>query len=419
MGSFLDQRDILTEVIAARSNKVAYSYSIAHDHVSLFFSDPRMREKAPKLLVVESKVGNWDTNNSYLFNFRERPDGTLDVIDRSTEMAVHYDPKRDRRMMRLESQWTKQAMFHWLKATLQTDFFLPASTGDVRLAGTRQAPAARDASGWRSLNWVASSAVTRPLPGEPQTALAVRAAGVNAYWHTDAFRANAPDGRIIVRFEARSSVAPSRHKFYIFEDKSYRQVGDVLVGNQWLSYDVPVTTKPGSSLELQIDQPDGWQWLAIRNFRVEGAGVSVSADASPVPVPPSAWSQPAAACEDDRAERSGCGSWPASGKGGYVQTPPLPAPGSGGYLIRFEARVEKPSTAFTRVYVFEGKDYRQVAQYGYAPEWQSFELPVSVSDARPVKIQLDLPEAAGRFFVRRFEVIPAKSTPERTAGLAQ
>lgn len=409
VGSFLDQRDTLTEVMSARGNVTAYSYSIGSDHVSLFFSDPRMVQKSPKLLVVESKVGNWDRNNSYLYNFRQRPDGTLDLIDRSTEMDIYYDPKRDRTLARLESQWAKQPLWHWLKATLGTEFFPPSRDNGARLTGAPAVPAAPDVPGWRSLNWVTSNAVTKPLPGEPQTALAIRAAGSNAYWHTDAFRANAPDGRITLRFEAKTSVSPSRNRVYVFEDKSYRQIGDLVATNRWQSYVIPVTTKPGSSLELQIDQPDAWQWLAIRNFRVEGAGQEVSPDTAAVRIPMAGWARAGVACDGGQGKDMDCVSWPVSGKGDYVQSPPLPPPGPGGYLVRFEARVDQGPGAFSAVYVFEGPDYRKVAQYGYASEWQSFSLPVAVEGARPVKLQLDLPETAGRLSVRNFQVMPVKA----------
>lgn len=403
VGSFLDQKDTLTEVMGARSGKTAYSYSVGSDHISLFFNDPRFAQKSPSLLVVESKVGNWNTNNSYLNNFRELPDGSLDVVDRSPEFKNYYAPTRNHLFERLESRLTKQPMFHWLKASLATDFTAQKRNDSELFVGRLGSLLAADGATWRPSNWVGAS---KPLPEEAQPALAIRATGHNSFWKTERFVSSRSDGKIVVRFEAKNSLVPSRHLVYIFEDGSYRSIGELLVGSDWRA--IPVTTNPGSILEFQIDQPDSWQWLSIRNFQVVDGGQPALVKQIPAVIPMSTWTAGGVPCKAANEGVQDCQQWVVSGKNGFVQTPVLPQPGEGGMLVRFEAKADKPSSNYSSVHLFEGAQYRKITEYAFGSEWEEYSLLVQADRNAPIKIQIDFPDLVNELAIRNFRFAPAE-----------
>lgn len=405
VGSFLDQKDALAEVMGARSNKIAYSYSYGSDHISLYFSDPRMKKKSGALLVVESKAGNWSTTRDYLYNFIELPDGSLDIRDRSIEfVSDYYAPRHNLTEEKIESRLTKQPMFHWLKATLATDFKLPKNKNSELFYGSSELSADADRAIWRPFNWLVSGGVVKPLSGESQPALSIRAAS-NSFWKTERFVSNRPDGKIVVRFEARNSVAPSRHRLWIHEDGSYRSAGEFVAGSRWQAFEIPIAASRGSILELQIDQTDSWQWLSVRNVRVvDGAPPSLKSGAA-VALPMAGWT----GGEPTPCMGSGgdCRQWTVAGKKGYVQTPMLPQPGEAGLLVRFEVRSDRPATAFTPIYLSEGENHQAVAQYAFGPEWQEFTLLLNPGRTAPAKLRVDYPEASGVLSIRNFQSVPA------------
>ncbi|TAN85166.1 MAG: hypothetical protein EPN14_01380 [Gallionella sp.] len=405
VGSFLDQGDVLAEVMGARSKKVVYSYSYGSDHISLYFSDSRMEKKSGELLVLESKAGNWSDTNGYLYNFCAQPDGSLDIRDRSTEFVNnYYAPSRNTEQEKIESRLTKQVMFHWLKASLATGFEMPARQASELFFGRAKPQSDNGEVFWRPFNWVASGGILKPLSEERQPALALRAAS-SSFWKTEQFVSSQPDGKILVRFEAKNSVTPSRHRLWIHEDGSYRSVGEFVAGSAWQTFEIPITPNTGSILELQIDQTDAWQWLSIRDFRVVGGAPLPVKGGGTVAVPMAAWTSQGTPCAGADAD---CRQWDVAGKKGYVQTPVLPQPGEAGLLIRFEARSDRPATAFTPVYLFEGEKYRAVAQYAFGHEWQEFSLLLKPDRAVPAKIQVDYPEAAGSLAIRNFQAIPVE-----------
>lgn len=403
VGTFLDQRDTIAEALSRRGNLTAYSYSIAHDHISLFFSDPRMVGKSPELIVVESKVVNWIANDSYLSNFRERPDGTLDVVDRSAEFKGFYDPARNRWMERLESQWSKRAMFRWLKAVLAADFQISDRGDAVRIAPVANKGHGHVLESWRPRHWVVSGGEQRVPSSMETNVLHLRSSSPNAYMHTEAFRARQPDGAIRVRFEARNSLGPSRNRFYVFEDGSYRMIGELAVTKHWQTYEIPVTTNRGSVLELQIDLPDEWQWFSIRDFQVLQAKDAVIPLGRPVPLFLTDWVPQPTSCG---AAEVACGAWRRDQVGAYVQTSPLPDQGPAGLLLRFEARADVAALAYSPVYLFEGADYRQVAQYAYSTEWREHALLLRPRRGAAAKVQFDIPPSVENLFVRNVSVTP-------------
>jgi hypothetical protein len=407
VGSFLDQKDTLTEVMSARSGKTVYSYSIGADHISLFFSDPRFVSKSVQLLAVESKVGNWDTNSGYLNNFRAMPDGSLDVVDRSPEFANYYSSKRNFFLERIESQLTKQAMFHWFEANLAAGFTLPSSDSGQLFIG-RRTLGASERSLYRITNWIASRESIRPLPERVNAGLMMRASAPNAYWHTERFVSKRPDGKIVVRFEAKNSLTPSRHRMWIFEDGHYRTVGEFVAEEGWRYFDIPIAANPGSILEFQIDQPDEWQWLSVRNFQVVGGGEAASIGEESVGVPLSSWTGDSSPCGEADKGGTDCRRWPVVGKNAYIQTPVLPQPGDGGMLIRFEARADKPASEFSSIYLFEGSQYRKVSQYAFDTTWRECRILVQADPNARMKVQVDLPDSVGSLEIRDFRISPAR-----------
>jgi len=407
VGSSLDQKDTLTEVIGTRSGAIAYSYSIAHDIISLFFSDPRFSQRFPRLLVVESKVINWNTNDSSLINFREMPDGSLDLVDRSQEFSANfYAPGRNPYLEKIESRLTKQAMFHWLQASLRVIFPLPTrASGDTFLGLPLSTSTGREVA-WRPDSWVVENGTLNPLTEERQPALMLRARAPNAYWHTERFVANRSDGKIVVRFEARNSITPSRHRVWIFEDGSYRAVGEFVAAGDWRRFEIPITTNRGSVLEFQIDQFDDWQSLLIRDFRVIAAGPLPLVQKTPLAISMTGWTSEGVPCVQSAREGRDCRQWLVAGKAGYVQTPILPQPAGGGLLIRFEARTDGPATTFTPIYLSEGDKYRLVAQYAFGPHWQEFNMLLQPNRNVPARIQVNYPNAVEWLLIRNFQAIP-------------
>jgi hypothetical protein len=409
VGGFLDQKDTLTEVLSARAKRVAYSYSYGSDHISLYFSDPRMARKHGDLLVVESKVGNWETTQDYLRNFNVGFDGLLYVVDRSKEFSSNfYKPARKPFLEAFDSRLTKQAMLNCFKANLAADFTVPIRNNSELFVG-RSGLVPSDQTAWRPFNWVVSGGA-RPLPEELQPALAILPMGQNSYWHTERFVSTQADGKIIVRFEAKNSLTPSRHRVWIFEDGSYRPVGEFVATSSWLTFEIPITTNPGSILEFQIDQPDAWQSLSVRDVHVIGGRQPALATKAPMVIPMSAWTGTGegAACKSNNGGVQNCWQWPITGKNGYVQTPVLPEPGEGGMLIRFEARTDKPATAFSSIYLFEGTNYRVVAQYAFGSEWREYKLFLQPNRSVPIKIQVDFPGSVDTLAIRNFCAEPVE-----------
>ncbi|MDB5813312.1 MAG: hypothetical protein JWN23_429 [Rhodocyclales bacterium] len=404
VGSSLDQKDTLTEVMAARSNNTVYSYSIGHDHISLFFNDKRVLKKSPDLVVVESKVGNWNTNDSYLFNFKEAPDGSLEIIDRTAEIERYYAPNRNLFFEKTESRLKKQAMFHWLQASLATYFSIPSADKAQLFFGSSRAPVV-DATGWRPYGWIVSSGAFKPLVNGLEPALAVRATGPNAYWHTERFTSVKPDGKVIVRFQAKNSITPSRHRIYIFENGSYRSLGEIVTGSEWGTFEIPLASSPGSILEFQIDQNDDWQWLSLKDVEVIGGGYPASIKKSPISISMLNW-QGGGACQGAIKRVQDCREWPVV-KNGYIQTPTLPPSGSAGMQLRFEARTDTPTQNFSSIYLFEGTQYRKVGEYSFDAQWREYSLLVQSDMKATTKIQIDFPASVQKLAIRNFRVTPA------------
>lgn len=272
-GCALDQKDTIPEVLAYRSGKTCYSYSMGVDPVSLFFSDPRMVKKSPDLLVVQTRVSNWSVNDVALANFCHTAEGSLEIVDRASEFPTdYYSSERNHFLEKLASRLNKQAMFYSAKATLSVDFVIP-DRGKNRVYIAKLRPiAAAGGAGWRLGDWKAENAIFKPLPQEPQPALMIRAAGADSHWRAERFTSAHPDGKITIRFDAKNSLTASQRRFGIFEEGIYRSICEFIVGRSWRTFEFSTTVAPGSAIEIKINQPDDWQWLSIRDVQIIGGG---------------------------------------------------------------------------------------------------------------------------------------------------
>ena len=269
VGSFLDQKNTLAEVLAERAHKTVYSYASESTAVALFFSDPRPVLRTPSLIVIESKAANWFTNNSFLINFREMPDGSLALIDRRQDFATnYYSPDRNLFLEKLQVQFGKHSLWHALKAELSADFSLPERKPDEVFTGRFEWPLRSDKDVWRPLNWIFGSGVSHTGDNNPGHLISIRKTGQHAYLRTDMFTTSQSNGQLIARFEARSSITTGRYKIGFVEDGFYRPAGEIVVDKKWGAFEVPVTANPGSSLAFQIEQADNWQSLSIKNFSI-------------------------------------------------------------------------------------------------------------------------------------------------------
>jgi len=260
--------------------------------------------------------------------------------------------------------------------------------------------------GWRPLNWVVENGTFEPLLEDPQPALAFKATGNNCYWHSERFASQRPDGKITVRFQARNTSFSSRHRIWIFEDGAYRSVGEFIAGSLWRQFEIPLAACPGSMLELQLDQLEDSQWLAIRDFQILDAAPMPFDGQAPISISMNGWSENGVPCGTLEMEDETCRKWLISGKKGYIQTPILPKPGKAGMLIDFQARTDKPAAALACIYLFEGERYRVVARYAFNSEWQRFLLFLQPQNTVTLKLQIDYPDSVELFSIQNFNVVP-------------
>ena len=74
--------------------------------------------------------------------------------------------------------------------------------------------------------------------------------------------------------------------------------------------------------------------------------------------------------------------------------------------ISFEARTDRPAASFAAVYLFEGAQYRHVAQYAFSTPWRRFSVLLKPNSATDLKVQIDYPEGVEWMEVRDFRVTP-------------
>lgn len=282
VGSYLDQKDTLAEVLMREAFGTVYSYAYSHDHISLVFSDERVLAKSPKLFVIESKAGNWFSTGDYLTNFIMLDDGTLRLRDRSAEFKTYfYNLHRSRVFEKLKTRLGKQPALHWAKSTLATEFVVPGS-GEQTIQGVRTS-SSTESDGWRpSAPELYSKKSKRKggLPEKPNDPSAFRVTGKGTYWRSGPFASTAAAKEIRVRFLARNSVGPTKHRVWIKEGLNQRTVGEISVTREWRSFDIPVSVAGGVGMEIQVDQMDGWQSLLVADFRIENAADISLASAS-------------------------------------------------------------------------------------------------------------------------------------------
>lgn len=261
-------------------------------------------------------------------------------------------------------------------------------------------------AGWRPDTWIMEGGDFKPLNDEAQPAFAFKANNPNAYWHTERFVCSRTDGKIVVCLDANNSIRPSRQRLWIFENGNYRSIGELAVVADWRTFKINIATKPGSILELQIDQSDDTQWLSIRGFHVIGGEPLPMVQRAAVTIPMSAWTGGGTSRIVAENAAHDCRQWTIDGAKGYVQTPVLPPPGEGGLLISFEACIDQPATTFTSLYLFEDDKYKKVTQYAFGTEWGKFNLLIRPDATAAVKLQVDYPDSVNVLSIRNFLATP-------------
>lgn len=117
-GSFLDQKDMLSEVLERRGVGRVYSYAWGVDHVSLFFSDPRFKTNFPKTVICQTKPGYLAYTHYAFSNFEMNEDGTLRIRDRTAEFAEYEFNARHSRWLMWVDRMGRQLFRQYLKSTL-------------------------------------------------------------------------------------------------------------------------------------------------------------------------------------------------------------------------------------------------------------------------------------------------------------
>jgi hypothetical protein len=416
VGSSLDQKNTLSEVLSDSGNINAYSYSVGSDHISLFFNDPRFIDKDVNTVVIESKSGYWLTNESYLINFKEGKNSELEIVDRSNEFFIYYSMDRNLYIERLYSRIKKMVMLNWAKASLRSEININ-NTNEKFYKGVSPISNQSYFSGdvFFPNNWIVDG-VAIPFDANQQgVSLKIKILGGYGYWKTEKFISSKPNGKIVAKFDARNSIGPSKHRVYIHEDGIHRSLGDFLTSSKWQSYEIPISTNPGSLLEFQIDQSDNWQVLELRNVRIQEAKAIYRDDSeNEVLMSLKLWSgiipnskilEPKL-CTNSSGLDS-CRSWKYHGDGKYIQSPIFNIQDKfNGYLVSFRAKSSNPNNVFMPVFAFEGDQYREVGSYLYGREWTSYKFFVYTQATENLKIQLNLPGSSNEIEVSDFKITP-------------
>jgi hypothetical protein len=262
VGSFLDQKDTLSEVLARNTNLITYSYSAGHDHISLYFSDPRMAEKETRLLVVESKVGNWFSTKDYLTNFVRRSDNTLAIRDRKHEFESNFYRHRsqgDLELAILKSRFKKQPLYHKLRSDLLIDsaYLVPNPTATIAqlMESQKKAPDIE-------VSYSLQGNIRHGKAFPAQTGVQVR--GPNASITIELDR---PSELVSthISFQAKTTITPSAHQVWLVNGNEKQLIDTITTTTAWKDFVFRLPENQSEHLKLQIDQTDKWQFLSLRN----------------------------------------------------------------------------------------------------------------------------------------------------------
>ena len=123
---------------------------------------------------------------------------------------------------------------------------------------------------WKISNWVVEPGLSHISSDDGKT-INIRKKGSNAFLKTEKFIASNPDGKIIIKFQAKNSILMSKYRVWVTENGLDRTIGEFVAEKNWETFEIPVTTKPGSVLSLHLEQLNNWQWLSIKDFKVLNA----------------------------------------------------------------------------------------------------------------------------------------------------
>lgn len=262
VGSFLDQKDTLSEVLTRNTNLITYSYSVGHDHISLYFSDPRMAEKKTRLLVVESKVGNWFSTKDYLTNFVMLSDNTLAIRDRKQEFEDNFyqhRSQRDFKLAILKSRFKKQPLYHKLRSELMIDSTYSVPTLSTRTAQLKES---QEISADIEVSYVLQGNLRHSTGLSAQTGVQVRGPNASITIEFD------PPSDLVstnISFQAKSTVTPSSHQVWLVNGDEKKLIDTIVTTTSWKNFNLRLPENQSGHIRLQINQTDKWQFLSLRN----------------------------------------------------------------------------------------------------------------------------------------------------------
>ncbi|MBV9576451.1 MAG: hypothetical protein JO149_07480 [Gammaproteobacteria bacterium] len=264
VGSFLDQKNTLTETLSQRGNLTAYSYAnTLLDGLVHFFADSRPVLKTTKLLVVETQPAAWKANNYSLAAFKTLPDGSLDVSDlpsyeKRVGGAVYRDYQKISQFRYLKEKWhtrfITQYLWHDLRANLYIDFFPSKGSGNIL---------GKDPS-INHITPIDGNIGTTPLPKD----IIVQS---DEDWVSEPFMSNKKDGQMVLRFYARNTSTLFPQKFWISDDLHSEPIGEILATTHWQLFEIPINATPGEKITLRINHPKRWQDFLVKDLQIVGA----------------------------------------------------------------------------------------------------------------------------------------------------
>ena len=261
VGSFLDQKDTLAEVISRKSNLNVYNYSIGYDHIQYYFGDQRMVGKNTKLIVIESKVGNWFWTGDYLTNFSQNEDDSLSIVDRKTELINKFNNQNDElKHTILLSRLKKQALLNKIRSDLFIDTATQVNVSEksnlinkIKLIQLAESNVNFNESNHkkRLLNLYSKNFVKGP---EASIAIDIPPPK-NA-------------GGIKLIFDAVVTTAPSKIDVWLIQNGVRNLLTQINLSPNWSSYqiDIPQVSST-NNVRIEIQHVNSWQFLGLRNAK--------------------------------------------------------------------------------------------------------------------------------------------------------
>jgi len=263
VGSFMDQNDTLAEVISRKGQVNAYNYSIGYDHIQYYFSDKRMTEKSTKLVVIESKVGNWLWTGDYLKNFSQTEDDSLAIVDRKPDFMNNFNKQKQDSELKniiLSSRLKKQPLYNRIRSELLIDTAEPSTKlGNIKVG-----------IGLDFQPYVIDKVV---YDGQSQKVWPISLYGKNhvkGSGATVSFKVSLPTDAAStqVTFDARVTTAPSKNDVWIIREDGVRDIlTQISLSPNWNTYQIELPHGVSGTVRIEIQNSNSWQYFGLRNAK--------------------------------------------------------------------------------------------------------------------------------------------------------